>query len=166
MRYALALATALALTASAPAGAAIVPQKGMAKIRLGMTVQDVNAARGVPDHNVTSPDDLFGHTRTYTYGTVKVLFDGTRRTSEVILIETLQPGERTVAGVGVGSKRSTVASSVKGVHCTVEKNGVDHCVVGEYKAHQTITEFRVGASGLVNRVRIGIVFPARRKPHA
>lgn len=158
-----ALAPLLALLLATPAGAAIVPQRGMAKIRLGMTVKEVNRARGVPDNNATRPNDLFGHTRTYTYGTVKVLFDGTRPTATVILVETSRAGERTRAGIGVGSTRRSVARSVPGVACHVDKrSGQTRCYVGEYKANRRITEFRIGRSGRVSRIRIGIVFERPR----
>jgi hypothetical protein len=163
MRRATGLATLLTVIAAAPAGAAIVPQRGMAKLRLGMSVTEVRAARGVPDHDVTSPNALFGTTRTYTYGTVKVLFNGSGSTATAIVVETNEVGERTSTGIGVGSTRQAVKASVPGIQCHVEKSGVNHCYVGRYKVHHRITEFRIGRSGLVSRVRIGIVFSKKRR---
>lgn len=156
MRRLLALAGAVALLAAAPAGATIVLQEGMAKVKLGMTQAKVRAARGAPDSNTTQSDDILGHTRTYKYGKVTVVFDGTSKASRVYSVYTKGKGERTSAGIGVGSKKADVAAKVPGVKCRHE-SGLNHCIIGALKAGRTVTDFVMNSHDRVTGVVVAIV---------
>ena len=157
MRAVIALAAAAALLAlPATAGAVIVPQQGMLGIELRQTVSQVRAQLGAPDGIVFVDNEIIGRQRIYRYGKTTVSFDGAARNARVIGISTTGRRERTANGVGVGSRRRTVARRVRGVTCKVEF-GVDHCYVGTFRAGRRVTDFLIGRRGRVSRVVVGIV---------
>jgi hypothetical protein len=116
----------------------------------------VRAARGAPDSNTTQKDAILGHTRTYKYGAVTVVFDGTAKASRVYSVYTKGKGERTGNGIGVGSTRSAVAAKVPGVKCRHE-SGLNHCIIGALKPGRTITDFLLNGKNVVTGVVVAIV---------
>jgi hypothetical protein len=156
MRRVLAAAGALALLGAAPAGAVIVPQQGMAGIRLGMTQAQVRAAAGAPASNTSRDDDIVGPTRVYRYPTFTAQFDGKGTAARVFSVYTKTGAERTKRGIGVGSRRADVAAKVPGVTCKRE-SGLHHCIIGKLLPGRTITDFLLNGKGRVKSVVVGIV---------
>jgi hypothetical protein len=147
---------AAALIAAAPASAAIVPQRGIDGIRLGMTVHQVRTARGAPDAVIFSRHPIIGRTRIYKYGLTYATFECTCPSAKVLSIRTASRRERTSRGIGIGSPRAAVAAKVPTVRCRVEF-GLDHCYVGRFVAGKRVTDFRIGRSGRVVSVVVGFV---------
>ena len=150
------IVAAAALIAAAPASASIVPQRSIGGIRLGMTVGQVRTAKGAPDPVIFSRHPIIGRTRIYKYGLTYATFDCACRSAKVVSIRTRSRGERTSAGIGVGSTRAAVATKVPNVRCRVEF-GLDHCYVGRFVAGKRVTDFRIGKSGRVASVIVGFV---------
>src|SRR5207244_9311419 len=96
-------ATAAALLAAlllaAPAGAVLVPQQGMAGVRLGMTQAKVRAKLGKPAAVKHGSND-FGSYTELRYPGLRVTFQGN---ATVTAIRTAARRERTIRGIGVGS---------------------------------------------------------------
>jgi hypothetical protein len=149
-------AVAAALAVAAPASATIVPQRSIHGIRLGMTVSQVRASQGAPDAVIFSRHPIIGRTRIYKYGLTYATFDCTCANAKVVTLRTTSRRERTSSGVGVGTSRATVAAKVPNVRCRVEF-GLDHCYVGRFLAGRRITDFRIGRSGRVASVIVGLV---------
>jgi hypothetical protein len=155
MRWTVLVLAGCALLAPGGAGALddgrVVVQQGIAGVRPGMTQDEVKARAGLPlkvEHGRTE----IGSSTTYRYRTYSVTFFGARRVTQV---ETVSSAERTRAGVGVGSTRSTVAGTVPRARCARE-NGADHCYVGIWKPGVTVTDFSM-RNGRVWRITIGYV---------
>lgn len=156
MRLLTALAATCTLLAAATASGApgdgrIVPQQGIAGLRLGMTQAQVKAKVGLPRRVERGANEI-GSYSTYLYRTYTVTFFAGPRATQ---IETRSPQERTAGGIGVGSTRAAVKAGVRGVRCVVEFE-YDHCYVGTWKPGRTITDFAL-RSGRVWRVAIGYV---------
>jgi len=142
----------LLLTATAAAtGSRIVPQQGIAGLRLGMTEAQVKAKVGPPGKVERGRTEIGPYT-TYRYPTHTVTFFAG---PEVTQMRTVSPKERTTSGIGVGSTRSAVRAKVRGVKCLVEF-GYDHCYVGIWTPGRTITDFSIH-KGRVARITIGYV---------
>jgi len=154
MRRPLVLAVALALALALPAagGATIVPQQGMAGIRLGLTQARVKSVLGEPLRVVHGSND-FGPYTVFRYPyRVRVSFQGDER---VTSIRTTGTHERTKRGIGVGSTEADVQANVAGVRC--ETIGTfRECYVGSYEPGARVTAFDVEA-GLVASVTVGFV---------
>ena len=152
---ALLAATAVCATLVSTAGAAgegrLVPQKGIAGIRLGMTQLQVKAKVGLP-RKVERGSNEIGSYTTYLYRTYSVSFFGG---SQVTAMETRSAQERTALGIGVGSTRAQVKALVPGVRC-LKEFGYDHCYAGAWKPGRVITDFSL-AAGRVTRVTVGYV---------
>ena len=85
-------------------------------------------------------------------GGITVLFQGKRAVSSV---STTGRGDRTAAGVGVGSSERAVRRRVPGVRC--ETFGTTRtCHTNELAAGQRVTDFLM-RGGKVRRVTVGIV---------
>ena len=157
MRRALGAAlAAVLLLAAVPAGAAIVPQRGIKGVRLTDTVAKVRSRLGAPDAVIFTRDPIIGRTRVYKYGLTHVRFGGAAKDATVVSSETTSRAERTSRGIGVGSTRAQVAARVPGVKCRVEF-GLNHCYVGEFVAGRRVTDFRITSTGRVGRVVVGFV---------
>ena len=148
------LAAALAALA-APAGAAALIQvdRGIAGVRLGNTQAQVRAALGAPASTRTGTNDFGGFTQYRYRGGLRVLFSGG---DSVTLVSTSGLGDRTVRGVGVGSRERAVRTRVPGVRC--------HAIAGDRLCHtnrfaggETVTAFLLRPNGRVWRVDVGIV---------
>ena len=144
-------ATAAALLAAlllaAPAGAVLVPQQGMAGIRLGMTQAKVRAKLGKPA-SVTHGSNDFGKYTELRYPGLRVTFQGN---ATVSAIWTGARRERTARGIGVGSTVAAVRARVPGVRC--ERS---HCFVGKFLPGRRVTDFFL-RKGKVSAITVGFV---------
>ena len=149
-------ATVVALLAvTAPAGATIVPQRGMLGVKLGDTVREVRARLGAPDGIRFVRNEIIGRQRLYHYGRTVIGFDGARRRAKVINMTTRSRRERLANGVGVGSDKREVMRKVEDVRCPVSE--MWHCYVGRPLPGRRITDFRIGGRGNVTHVTVGRV---------
>jgi outer membrane protein assembly factor BamE (lipoprotein component of BamABCDE complex) len=136
-----------ALVVAPAAAATVVPQRGIAGVRLHMTKSQVRALLGAPRHVQTGRND-FGRYTTFRYPRVSVTFQsGVKVTG----MRTSSPLERTTAGVGVGSTRAKVKAKVPGVRCESQQ-----CVVGRFRPGSVVTSF-ILRHGRVSAVVVGIV---------
>jgi hypothetical protein len=144
--------TAAVLIFAPAAQAMIQVDGGIAGARLGNTRQQVRAALGKPTKIRTATND-FGPFVEYRFaGGVRVTFQGK---TNVTAVETTGKGDRTPAGIGVGSGESAVKSKVPGVTC--EGVGSSRsCHTGDFKPGKTVTDFRI-SGGKVTAVTVGIV---------
>jgi hypothetical protein len=153
MRRWLGVATgAAALAMVAPAGAAIVVQKGMAGVRLGMTKTAVRGALGAPIGQLTGENEFGPYTEYRYHHRVRVFFQGN---ATVTAVSTTGTFERTAGGVGVGSTEAAVKEGVGGVRCMTEL-GFRHCLVGRLEPGRRVTDFHL-RNGEVVRVVVGFV---------
>jgi hypothetical protein len=144
--------TAAVLIFAPAAEAMIQVDGGIAGARLGNTRDQVRAALGKPTKIRTSSND-FGPFVEYRFaGGIRVTFQGK---TKVTAVETTGKGDRTPAGIGVGSGESAVKARVPGVKC--EGVGSSRsCHTGDFVAGKTVTDFRI-VSGKVTSVTVGIV---------
>jgi hypothetical protein len=149
-----ALAAAAAVLALAgSAGGVIVPQKGMAGVRLGWTKDQVRSALGDPLRIVRGTND-FGPYTIFRYPyRVQVVFQGDVSATSVT---TTGRHERTVSGAGVGSSESQLRALVPAVRCRTEGGVFRHCFYGRFEAGRRVTDFQI-RDGLVRRVVVGFV---------
>ena len=136
---------------AAVASAAIVPQRGIAGVRLEMTKAQVRAVLGAPRRAVHGSNE-FGSFTVYRYRGLRITFQGNRRVTDVF---TTRPGERTARGVGVGSTEAQVRARVPGLRCRSE-TGLRHCFLGRFLAGRRVTDFRI-KHGHVTSVDVGFV---------
>ena len=139
------------LAFAAVASAAIVPQRGIAGVRLEMTKAQVRAVLGAPRRAVHGSNE-FGSFTIYRYRGLRVTFQGNRRVTDVF---TTRRTERTARGVGVGSTEGQVRAKVAGVRCRTE-SGFRHCFVGRFLPGRRITDFHI-RRGRVTSVEVGFV---------
>lgn len=146
----------LALTA-VPAGAAapgLVVGTSIGTVKLGITESAVVARFGEPDRVLTRPNPFFGTERRVVYSRRKMAFttgpDGERPT--VLRITTRNRSHRTRSGVGIGSRRSTVARRVRGARCAGRR-----CHVGSFRPGRTVTTFFLDRRHRVRAVDMGYV---------
>ena len=151
MRNAVVLYALLALATASVAAAVVVPQRSIAGVRLGMTKAQVRATLGRPAR-ATHGTNEFGAFTVYRYRALRVTFQGNRT---VTAIFTTRAGERTAAGVGVGSTEGQVRAKVTGVRCRTE-SGFRHCFVGRFLPGKRVTDFRI-KRGHVTSVQVAFV---------
>jgi hypothetical protein len=146
-----AVAVALLLVPAA-ASAIIQVNRGIAGARLGNTKAQVRAALGQPAR-VTTGNNEFGSFSVFHYrGRIRVFFQSGNRVTSV---DTRGRGDRTAAGVGVGSTRQAVVNRVPGVSCQQIPGG-RLCQTGSGLPGQRVTAFFV-RSGRVVRVVVSFV---------
>ena len=133
----LAAACVLAVLASAAvASAAIVPQRGIAGVRLEMTKAQVRAVLGAPRRAVHGSNE-FGSFTVYRYRGLRVTFQGSRTVTAILTTST---GERT----GVRRWRRLERRAGPG------EGG------GRPLPHRRVTDFRI-RRGRVTSVQVGFV---------
>jgi len=158
-RYTAALAAAMfvALLLAPAADALIVPQRGIAGIRLKMIRAQVVRAKGEPDAERLIHNELIGRQRMVRYGRTRAFFGGFRQRAGVVTITTRDPGQRTRSGVGVGSSEATLRARIAGARCRTEF-GTRHCWKGRFRAGERVTDFTIGLPDRrVTAVMIGFV---------
>jgi hypothetical protein len=141
----------LTLALPAPAGTAIVVQRGIAGLKLQMTKAQVRAKLGTPTKVKTGKNE-FGRFTQLVYPRVTVLFQSGSR---VTALRTFSRAERTSAGLGVGSREADVKGKVAGVKCE-SVSGARHCYVGKFLPGKRITDFFI-RGGRVTSVVVGFV---------
>jgi hypothetical protein len=148
-----ALVAVIAALALAPAGGAtIVPQQGMAGIRLGMTKAQVRATAGTPLAVVHGSKE-FGPFTEFRYPfLIRVTFQGDQTVTNV---RTTGRRERTSRSVGVGSTEAQVRARVPGVRCE-SSGGFRQCFLGAFLPGRRVTAFQI-RSGRVARIDVGFV---------
>jgi hypothetical protein len=140
-----------ALVSAAVASATIVPQRGIAGVRLEMTKAQVRATLGAPRSAIHGSNE-FGSFTIFRYRGLRITFQGNRTVTDVF---TTRPTERTARGVGVGSTEGQVRAKVAGLRCRTE-SGFRHCFVGRFLPGRRVTGFRI-RHGRVTSVDIGFV---------
>jgi hypothetical protein len=153
-RTSLAALAAILSALAVPAGASAMVQldRGIAGARLGNTRAEVRAALGKPARVIEGSND-FGPFVSLRYrGGLTVNLQGTKRVSSV---STTGRGDRTAAGVGVGSSEAAVKAKVKGVKCETIA-GSRSCHTHEFTAGQRLTDFLI-RGGKVKRITVGRV---------
>jgi hypothetical protein len=155
------LTVVLLLALAAPAGATIVPGKGMAGVRLGDCIEQVVQQFGYPERTFGS-HDFAGFVETYTYvkrGLKLEFRQGPGECLTMTSIRTTKGAERTQEGVGKGTLRRTLRAKLHGEKCHTYKKPkrISICSLGSYTPSKPVTEFRIDSKGRVNNIRVGIV---------
>jgi hypothetical protein len=152
MRLALVVSVAAAvLVLAAPADARIVVQRGIAGLRLHMTLAQVKARLGTPT-KVRRGKNEFGRFKEVVYPRVTVSFQGGGRATG---FRTSSRMERTAKGIGVGSTEAGVRAKIAHVICRTE-SGFRHCFVGRFLPGRVVTDFRI-RHGRVASITLGYV---------
>jgi hypothetical protein len=142
------------LLVPASAAAVILPQKGMAGVRLDMTQAQVRSVLGDPARTVRGRNIFGPYTELRYAGRLVVFFQGNR---EVTSISTSGRGERTARGAGVGSSEGFVRRKVGRVRCeSFADAGFRSCHVGSFTPGRRVTDFII-RRGRVARVTVGYV---------
>ncbi len=142
----------LALGVPAGLSAAIVPNQGMAGVKLGMTRDAVKAALGEPLRIIHGTNDFGSYTEFRYPFLVRVTFQGDATVSAV---STTGNHERTGSGLGVGSSERSLRSGLGGLRCETIGD-FRHCYFGRFTPGRRVTDFRI-VDGLVSRVVVGFV---------
>ena len=157
------LTVLLVLVLAAPAGAVIVPGKGMAGAQLGQCIEDVIKVVGVPDKTFgkTEPTGEFVETYTYKQLGLKIrFFHGAGECLVAGAFFTSKGKERTAEGVGKGTMRKTLKAKIKHVRCEtfhVGRRRIRSCHIGKFTPSKPVTEFRIDSKGRVSTVSVRIV---------
>ena len=146
------VAAVVALALAIPARATIVPQKGMAGIRIGMTKGEVRGVLGRPLRIVRATGG-FGPYTVFHYPALVQVFFG--RDVTVTNIRTTGRRERTARGAGVGSTEDQVKRAVPGLRCERFRSFRD-CYLGRFLPGRRVTLFRL-RGGRVVQVDVGVV---------
>jgi hypothetical protein len=155
------LTSLLVLVLAAPAGATIVPGKGMAGVKLGDCQERAVEVLGPPDRTFGS-QDFAGFVSTYTYRArgLKLQFRrGPGECLELTSIFTSRGQERTREGIGKGSQRRTLRARLRGEKCRTYRRPrrIRTCWLGSFQPARPVTEFRIDSKGRVSTVRVAIV---------
>jgi len=146
-----ALLAAVALIVALAASAVIIPQRGLAGLRLGMTQAKVRSVLGEPGRVVRGSNEFGAYTE-FVYRSLRVSFQGN---ASVTNLRTTRRSERTKSGVGVGSSEVELRRKVGGIRCRTEF-GFRHCFLGRFLAGRRVTDFRI-VRGRVASIDIGFV---------
>ena len=142
-RAVLLLVLAAGLCASAVAGAAIVPSKGIAGVQLGMTPLKVKKLLGVPDlvnarnDEKKRPEIIWG----YEKRGLGIIFSG--KTQKVTLVGVGHRNERLPSGLGVGSHESDLQKRFPRLGCAVKAPGYRYCWLGRKLLGKVVTVFYI-----------------------
>lgn len=147
---------------AAPAGATIVPGKGMAGVKLEDCLQTVISKLGDPDSTVTKMDFAGSYTL-YRYNAkgLRITFrpNGDNTCKSVVMIFTSKGQERTAEGIGKGSRRTTLRAKLRGERCRTYRvpQRVRTCYLGSFEPGTVVTDFRIDSKARVSTVSIGLV---------
>ena len=160
----LALLTALfSLLLAAPAGAVIVPGKGMAGAKLGECIEAVVAKIGEPDKTFgkTEPTGEFVETYTYDKLAIKIrFFRGPGACLVAGEFFTAAGKERTAEGVGKRTSRRILKKRLKHVKCETFRQGkrkIRSCHIGNFEPAKRVTEFRMTSKWRVGTISVRVV---------
>lgn len=145
---------------AAPAGATIVPGKGMAGVELEDCQETVIEKLGDPDSTVTKMDFAGPFTLyRYTAKGLRITFRSNGDCNAVVTIFTSRGQERTAEGIGKGSKRKTLRAKLKGETCRTYRvpHRVRTCYLGSFEPGTIVTDFRIDSKARVSTVSIGLV---------
>lgn len=132
-----ALTLVVAIGLSARTGsAAIDPATGIAGIEIGMTANEVIAAKGTPDANrlIKFPD---GTERRLRYGKTKAFFPRPGYNARPWQVTTTSPAQRTNKGAGVGWTEERLRTAINRLHCG-NPGGFRICTIGRIGRSKTI----------------------------
>ena len=145
MRLPLALAVVAVLLAAPAAEARIVPGKGMAGVRIGMTEAQVQSVLGAPASRRIVSDD-FGPSLRLRYtsrgGLRMILRRNADNEYELFQLLTRGTVERTKQGIGVGSTERRLRRRLKGEACETI-SGFRSCTIGSFEVGEIVTDFRI-----------------------
>jgi hypothetical protein len=149
------------LVSAAPAGATIVPNKGMAGVTLGQCQERVIEILGFPDRTFGSRD-FAGFKSSYYYDKSALKLEFRAGPDECLVLTSIRTRsgiERTKEGVGKGTKRKALRAKLKGEKCRTftRPKRISICWLGSMTPSKPLTEFRIDSKGRVNNVRVGIV---------
>ena len=146
-----AAACGLALVFAATATSAIVPQRSIGGVALGMSQAQVRSVLGKPTRVKRGHND-FGSYTLFFYRGYQVNFQGNTAVTQV---ETYVAMERTAKGAGVGSTRLQLRRALPGIICEGPLR-TGFCHIGRYLPGKKVTDFFF-RNGRVWRVGVGIV---------
>jgi hypothetical protein len=141
-----------ALTLPAAASALVQVDQGIGGARLGNTRAEVRSALGPPRRVIKGTNDFGPFVSLRYHGRLTVNFQGRRKVSSV---STTGLGDRTAAGVGIGSTEKAVKRGVPGVRCG-KIAGTRSCHTGRFRAGRIVTDFVI-KNGRVARITVGKV---------
>jgi hypothetical protein len=147
----LALVTTTLVLAEA-AQAAIVPQVGIAGVKLRMSKPEVRDVLGNPRRVVHGTND-FGPYTVFRYYRLRVTFQGNQ---EATAISTRRFREQTGKGIGRGSTEEELKDAHERARCRTEAPGFRHCWIGRFQPGRRVTDFRI-RGGEVARVTVAFV---------
>ena len=155
------LALVLALALAAPAGAVIVPGKGMAGVRLSQCQEKVIEVLGPPDKTF-GKTDVFGFVSTYTYFEPGLRLQFRAGPGECLVLTSIRvgkAGERTKQGVGKGTRERTLRRRLRGEKCRTfrQPRRTRICWLGSFTPGKPVTEFRINSKRRVSSVRVAYV---------
>jgi hypothetical protein len=160
----LALLTVLfSLLLAAPAGAVIVPGKGMAGAKLGQCIEDVIKQIGYPDKTFgkTEPTGEFVETYAYEKLGIKIrFFHGPGECLVAGEFFTAASKERTAEGVGKRTSRRVLKKKLKHVKCETFRQGkrkIRSCHIGKFAPAKRVTEFRMTSKWRVGTISVRVV---------
>jgi hypothetical protein len=160
----LALLTVLfSLLLVAPAGAVIVPGKGMAGVKLGQCIEDVVAVIGEPDRTFGKTEPTGEFVESYKYDKLGIIIRFYHGPGECLVAGeffTAASKERTAEGVGKGTTRRTLKKKLEHVKCETFRQGkrkIRSCHIGKFTPSKRVTEFRMTAKGRVGTISVRVV---------
>jgi hypothetical protein len=142
-----AIALVLGAATAEAAAARIVLNRGVGRVRIGMTAAQVRAQLPAPDVTERS-----GSTTSLVYRSRKLVVTLLR--GRVQIVSTRSRRERTATGVGPGSPQRAVRRTVRGVRCG-QKAGVYACKLGSSRRGRRSTVFLI-AGGVVETVSVAL----------
>ena len=152
IRSVLVITVVAGAVAVAPAHGAIVANRSIAGVALGMSHAKVRALLGSPLRIIHRRNEITVSDTEFRYGRLSVVFAGDGHAS---FVQTTRTRERTRRGIGVGSSEADVRGLVGNVTCATEF-GRRSCHTRDFLPGVALTQFDI-RNGLVWRVSVGIV---------
>jgi hypothetical protein len=143
-----------------PAGATIVPGKGMAGVEIDDCRDAVTTELGNPDSTVTRMDFAGRYTVAgYRARGLKITFRPGESCDRAVAIFTSKGQERTAEGVGKGTRRKTLRARLRGERCRTFRvpHRVRTCSIGSFRPGSVVTDFRIDSKARVSSVSVALV---------